>query len=96
LIAVSNSRLSTTSGFPQLPALHSNSSQRLNTNEREKERERERERERGNVQLVKVKREGQENISSILKVPRQCPFIFLVELMHIIGINFYDVSKAPL
>jgi hypothetical protein len=32
---------------------------------------------------------GQENISPILKVPRQCQFALLVEVTHMIGTNFY-------
>jgi hypothetical protein len=31
----------------------------------------------------------QNTISPGLKVPRQCPLILLVEVMHMIGINFY-------
>jgi hypothetical protein len=31
---------------------------------------------------------GQETISPVLKFPRQFPFVLLVELMYIIGINF--------
>jgi hypothetical protein len=30
-----------------------------------------------------------ENIFPILKVPRQCPLVLLVEATHMIGINFY-------
>jgi hypothetical protein len=29
---------------------------------------------------------GEEVICSVLKVPRQCPLVLLVEVMHIIGI----------
>jgi hypothetical protein len=32
---------------------------------------------------------GQETIYPILKVPRQCPLILLVEVMHMMGINFF-------
>jgi hypothetical protein len=28
-------------------------------------------------------------VSPVLKVPRQCPLVPLVEVMHMIGINFY-------
>jgi hypothetical protein len=42
-------------------------------------------------------RGGEESISPILKVPRQCPLFLLVEVLHIIGIIFlYDVGKAAL
>jgi hypothetical protein len=30
----------------------------------------------------------QENISPVLKVPRQCPLALLIEVMHMIGIVF--------
>jgi hypothetical protein len=39
---------------------------------------------------------GQEIISPVLKVPRQCPLVLLVEVMHMIGINFYDAGRAAL
>jgi hypothetical protein len=29
-----------------------------------------------------------------MKVPRQCQIVLLVKVMHITGINFYDVGKA--
>jgi hypothetical protein len=32
---------------------------------------------------------GQETMSPVFKVPRQCPLVLLVEVMHMIGINFY-------
>jgi hypothetical protein len=31
---------------------------------------------------------GQGTISPVLKVPRQCPFLFLVEVRHTIGIVY--------
>jgi hypothetical protein len=35
---------------------------------------------------------GQETISPLLKVPRQCPLVLLAEVMHMIGTNFYDTG----
>jgi hypothetical protein len=51
-------------------------------------RERERERESCMVErdIIFV---GQEIISPVLKVPRQCPLVLLVEVIHMIGINFF-------
>jgi hypothetical protein len=37
--------------------------------------------------------EGHESISVGLKVPRQCPFVLLMEVMHKNGFNFYDVGR---
>jgi hypothetical protein len=35
---------------------------------------------------------GQETVSPVLKAPRQCPLVLLVELMHMMEINvLYDV-----
>jgi hypothetical protein len=40
--------------------------------------------------------EGQETISPVLKVPRQCPLVLLVEVIHMIGINcFYMALERP-
>jgi hypothetical protein len=36
-----------------------------------------------------LRRGEQETISPVLKVPRQCPLVLLVEAIHMIGINFY-------
>jgi hypothetical protein len=43
-------------------------------------------------------REGQETISPVFKVPRQCPFVLLAEIMQMIGIKFvvYDVGRTAL
>jgi hypothetical protein len=38
--------------------------------------------------------ERQEFIYPVLKVPRQCLFVSLVEVMRIIGINFHGVFKV--
>jgi hypothetical protein len=44
-----------------------------------------------------VGRRGQETVSPVLKVPRQCPLVLLVVIMHMIGINFFnDVGRAAL
>jgi hypothetical protein len=32
---------------------------------------------------------GQETMSAALKVLRQCPFVLLVEVMHMMGVHFY-------
>jgi hypothetical protein len=32
---------------------------------------------------------GKEIVSPVLKVPRQCPLVYLAEVVHMIGINFY-------
>jgi hypothetical protein len=37
---------------------------------------------------------AQETISTILKVPRQCPTVLLVEVMHMMGIIFYWCWKG--
>jgi hypothetical protein len=59
--------------------------------------ERERERERGSGKVVRDTTFGrQETITPILKVPRQCPLVLLVEVMRLIGINFDDIRKAAL
>jgi hypothetical protein len=40
---------------------------------------------------------GQETISPILKVPRQCPLVLLVEELHMIGISFLcNVGRAAI
>jgi hypothetical protein len=41
---------------------------------------------------------GEEIISPVLKVPRECPLVLLVEIMHMIGINnlLHEVRKAAL
>jgi hypothetical protein len=36
----------------------------------------------------------QGTIFPVLKVPRQCPLVLLVEEMNMIGINFYDVDRV--
>jgi hypothetical protein len=36
----------------------------------------------------------QKTIFPVLKVPRQCPLVLLVEIMHMFGINFYDIGRA--
>jgi hypothetical protein len=39
----------------------------------------------------------QEIIFLVLKLPRQCALVLLVEVMHVIGINcLYDVGRAAL
>jgi hypothetical protein len=40
--------------------------------------------------------EGARNHFPVLKGPRQCLFVLLVEVMLVIGINFYDVRKGNL
>jgi hypothetical protein len=40
----------------------------------------ERERERDHIRKT---------VSPVLKVHRQCPLVLLIEVMHMIGINFY-------
>jgi hypothetical protein len=41
--------------------------------------------------------EGQESISSISKVSRQCPLVRRVQVMHMVGINFlYDSGRSAL
>jgi hypothetical protein len=56
------------------------------------ERERDREvRKWGGSERHYIWGEGQETtrITPVLKVPRQCPFVLLVEVMRMIGINFF-------
>jgi hypothetical protein len=36
--------------------------------------------------------ERQDTVSPVLKVPRQCPLVLLVEVMQMIGINFCYIS----
>jgi hypothetical protein len=40
-----------------------------------------------------VRRGGQETISSVLKVPRQCPLVLLVEVVHMIWIIFVKLER---
>jgi hypothetical protein len=55
------------------------------------------ERESGEVVRNTIFRGQQGNIFPVLKVPRQCPLVLLVETMHIVGINFlYDAGRAAL
>jgi hypothetical protein len=51
--------------------------------EEEEEEEEEQEQEQESGEVV-----GQGTISPVLDVPRQCPFVLLVEVTHMIGINF--------
>jgi hypothetical protein len=39
---------------------------------------------------------GQETIIPVLKVPRQCSLVLLVEVMHMIGINFFYMTLEGL
>jgi hypothetical protein len=40
---------------------------------------------------------GQETVSPVLKAPRQCPLVLLVEVMHMIGIVlFFDMTLEGL
>jgi hypothetical protein len=48
----------------------------------------EEERRRGRYWWTLLLGKGEETISSVLKVPRQYPFVLLVEAMHIIRFNF--------
>jgi hypothetical protein len=56
--------------------------------------------ERGRGESVELMRDtifgggGQEIISLGLKVPRQCPLVLLVEVLHKIGINFYMTMEG--
>jgi hypothetical protein len=56
----------------------------LKTEESERE-----EKESGEVVRDTVFGGKQENIYPVLMVPRQCPLFFLVEVMHMIGINLF-------
>jgi hypothetical protein len=38
-------------------------------------------------------RGGEETVSPVLKVPRQCPLLLLVEVMHMIGINSMTLEE---
>jgi hypothetical protein len=40
--------------------------------------------------------EERETISPVMKVPRQCPLVRLVEVMHMVGISFYGTGKTAL
>jgi hypothetical protein len=52
-------------------------------------KERERRETVGEVVGVITFEEGvQGTMSRTLKVPRQCPFVLLVNVMHVVGINF--------
>jgi hypothetical protein len=60
-----------------------------------RERESEREREREEKESGEAVRDttfggggGQETVSPVSQVPRQCPLVLLPEVMHMIGINF--------
>jgi hypothetical protein len=65
----------------------------VNAETTERERERETRRKVGEEVRATTSGEGQETISSVLKVSRQCLFV-LVEVMHMIGIIFlYDVTN---
>jgi hypothetical protein len=40
---------------------------------------------------------AQETLCPVLKVPRQCPLVLLLEVPHMIGINLlYDAGRAAL
>jgi hypothetical protein len=65
--------------------------------ERERERERKEEEEkrsgREEKESGKIVREyiwgrEQETLSPVTKVPKQCPLVLLVEMMHMIGFNY--------
>jgi hypothetical protein len=61
----------------------------------ERGREREREERKWGGSDRHYNWEGQETISMVLKVPRQCPLVLLVEAMHMIRIVFlYGVERA--
>jgi hypothetical protein len=51
-------------------------------------RERRGEKESGEVVRDTTLGRGQEIVSPVLKVSRQCPLVLLVDVMHMIGINF--------
>jgi hypothetical protein len=61
-----------------------------------REREREREREERNGEVVRDTRfwggvRKKETIFPVLKVPRQCPLVLLVEGAHMVGIRFFII-----
>jgi hypothetical protein len=37
---------------------------------------------------------GEESIFPVLKVPRQCPLVLLVEVRHMIGINYFMMLEG--
>jgi hypothetical protein len=37
-----------------------------------------------------------ETVSPVLKVPRQCPLVLLVNILHVNRIILYDVGRAEL
>jgi hypothetical protein len=55
----------------------------------EKRREEKRREEKSGVVVRHYIWGGQETVSPVLKVPRQCPFVSLVEISHMIGINYF-------
>jgi hypothetical protein len=55
----------------------------------ERERERERERRESSSERYTYRVRKKESIFLVLKVPRQCPLVLLVEAAHLIGIRFY-------
>jgi hypothetical protein len=62
----------------------------------EEKRREEKRREGGEVMRDTTFEGGQETISAVLKVPRQCSLVLLVQVTHMIGINFYDHGRAAL
>jgi hypothetical protein len=62
---------------------------RLILDEKTISREREREEKESGEVVRDTTFRRQETISSVLKVPRQCSLVLLVEVMHVIGINIF-------
>jgi hypothetical protein len=62
---------------------------------REEKRREEKRREEKVVRDTTLGRE-QQIISPVLKAPRQCTLVLLVEEMHTIGIKFYVVGRVAL
>jgi hypothetical protein len=61
------------------------------------QREREKRERKWKVMRDIIFGEGQETISAIFKVHRQCPVVLVGQVMHMIEINFlYDTGRAEL
>jgi hypothetical protein len=72
-----------------------NSQLLLREREREEERKKERKKERKWLGSVRHYTGGEEEIIfPVLKVPRQCPLVLLVEVLHMIPINFYMTMEG--
>jgi hypothetical protein len=63
----------------------------LGNEERERERERERRKKWGSSERHDILGSKKESIFPVLKVPRQCPLVLLVEAAHMIGIRFFTI-----